>query len=336
MDRAWVRRPVMGLGVLVLAVVLLATVVLWLPVLTLVDLVRGRRRLPLTRFMAFGLAWAWLETLGLFFAAVLFVVGKGRDLGANYRLQAWWTRNVVRALRFTVGVQIEVEGFAELGPGPFVALCRHASLADSVMSAWVLADHAGLKPRYVLKKELRLDPCLDVVGHRLPNYFVDRGSANVSAELEGIDQMARGLAADEVAVIFPEGSRANPRKRTKALEKMANRSPLRAERLSALQYLLPPKPAGASTLLAAVPAANVITMWHSGFDGLDTFRGIVHHLARRAIRVHVKIVEHHRSTVATGEAFVDWLDQQWLAMDAAVARQLTRIVPHATTGGDHG
>lgn len=335
MDRAWVRRPVMGLGVVLLAVLLLATVVVWVPVLVAVDLVRRRFRFPLARFVAFGLLWSWLETLGLLAAGVLFMVGKGRDLPANYRLQAWWTRNVVRALRLTVGVQIEVEGFAELGSGPFVALCRHASLADSVMSAWVLADHANLKPRYVLKKELQLDPCLDVVGHRLPNYFVTRGATNVAAELQGIEQMARGLAVDEVAVIFPEGSRANPRKREKALAKIAGRSPGRAQRLGALQYLLPPKPAGASTLLAAVPDANVITMWHSGFDGLDTFRGIVHHLARRAIRVHVKIVEHHRSTVATGEAFVEWLDQQWLAMDSAVARQLSRIVPQ-TTGGDHG
>lgn len=335
MDRAWVRRPLMGLGVVLLAVVLLASLPVWAPLLVVVDLVRRRFRLPLVRFVAFGLLWSWLETLGLVFAAGLFAVGKGGDLPANYRLQAWWTRNVVRALRVTVGVQVEVEGFGELGPGPFVALCRHASLADSVMSAWVFADHAQLKPRYVLKKELQLDPCLDVVGHRLPNYFVDRGSSNVAAELQGIEQMARGLASDEVAVIFPEGSRANPRKREKALAKIATRSPERARRLSALQHLLPPKPAGASSLLAAVPDANVITMWHSGFDGLDTFRGIVHHLARRAIRVHVKIVEHHRSTVASGEAFVEWLDQQWLAMDSAVARQLSRVVPQPT-GGDHG
>jgi 1-acyl-sn-glycerol-3-phosphate acyltransferase len=271
----------------------------------------------------------------LVFAGSLFVIGKGRDLSANYRLQAWWTRNVVRALRITVGVQVEVEGFSELGRGPFVALCRHASLADSVMSAWVFADHAHLKPRYVLKKELQLDPCLDVVGHRLPNYFVDRNSPNVSAELQGIEQMASGLAPDEVAVIFPEGSRANPRKREKALAKISTRSPERALRLSQLRHLLPPKPAGASTLLAAVPDANVITMWHSGFDGLDTFRGIVHHLARRAIRVHVKIVEHHRSTVASGEAFVEWLDQQWLAMDTAVAHQLTGTFSHSS-GGTHG
>jgi 1-acyl-sn-glycerol-3-phosphate acyltransferase len=335
MDRAWIRRPLMGTAVAVLAVVLVLGSPVWLPVLALVDIVRRKWRFPLVRFAAFGMLWAWLETLGLIAAAVLFLLGQAGNHNLNYKLQAWWTRNVVRALRVTVGVQIEVEGFTELGSGPFVALCRHASLADSVMSAWVLADHAGLKPRYVLKKELRLDPCLDVVGHRLPNYFIDRTSANIASELQGIEQMAAGLATNEVAVIFPEGSRANSKKRARALTKLENRSPERAARLQGLQHLLPPKPAGAAALLSAVPSANVITMWHSGFDGLDTFKGIVHHLARRAIRVHVKITEHHRSTVASGEAFVEWLDTQWLAMDEAVTRQFEKIVS-VRTGETHG
>lgn len=335
MERAWVRRPVMGVGVVFLACVLLAGLPLWLPVLLIVDVVRRKWRFPLARFAAFGLLWAWLETAGLSVAMLLFIGGQAQNRAANYKLQAWWTRNVVRALRMTVGVQIEVEGFDQLGPGPFVALCRHASLADSVMSAWVLADHARLKPRYVLKKELKLDPCLDVVGHRLPNYFVNRSSSNLASELQGIEEMAAGLAVNEVAVIFPEGSRANPRKRERALQKLEVRSPERAAKLRALQNLLPPKPAGASALLSAVPHANIITMWHSGFDGLDTFKGIVHHLARRAVRVRVKITEHHRSTVASGEAFVDWLDQQWLAMDEAVSRQLDIIVPQRT-GEAHG
>ena len=335
MDRAWLRRPLMAFAVLVLAVVLLLGIPLWLPVLALTDLIRRKWRFPLVRFAAFGMLWAWLETLGLLMAMALFVAGQARNRALNYRLQAWWTRNVVRALRVTVGVQIEVEGFSELGTGPFIALCRHASLADSVMSAWVLADHADLKPRYVLKKELKLDPCLDVVGHRLPNYFIDRSSANIASELQGIEQMAAGLANNEVAVIFPEGSRANSKKRERALAKLESRFPERASRLQKLQYLLPPKPAGAAALLSAVPNANVITMWHSGFDGLDTFKGIVHHLARRAIRVHVKITEHHRSTVASGEAFVGWLDNQWLVMDEAVTRQFEKIVS-VRTGESHG
>jgi 1-acyl-sn-glycerol-3-phosphate acyltransferase len=138
------------------------------------------------------------------------------------------------------------------------------------------------------------------------------------------------------AVIFPEGTRANAEKRSLALIKIRDRSPERYERLQKLKYLLPPKPAGLSALLAAVPQATVVTMWHSGFDGMDTFRGIVRQLAKSAVHVHVKVVEHQRSTVASGEAFIAWLDTQWAAMDESVSRHLadSAVVQH--NGGIHG
>ena len=323
MERTWVRRPVMVLGVAAMAVLLLILLPMWLPGLLLVDAVRRNWRFPLVRFTSFGLLWAWLETLGIIGAIALWVVGQSRNKDANFVLQKLWTRGVVGALGLTVGLRIEVEGADELGDGPFIALCRHASLADSVMSAWVFMTASGLRPRYVLKKELKLDPCLDVVGHRLPNYFLDRSSSDVASELQGIEQMALGLSAHEIAVIFPEGTRANDVKRQRILERVREKSPERAEKLEKLKYLMAPKTAGVTALLSAVPNAKVVTMWHSGFDGMDSFRGIVRHLAKSALRVHVKVTEHQRATVATGEAFVAWLDDQWCAMDKAVGIRIS-------------
>jgi 1-acyl-sn-glycerol-3-phosphate acyltransferase len=172
----------------------------------------------------------------------------------------------------------------------------------------------------VLKKELKLDPCLDVVGHRLPNYFLNRQASNVATELQGLETMARGLGSRDIAVIFPEGTRANDGKRQRILDQLRAKSPERASRLENLRFLMAPKAAGVSALLAAVPNAKVVTMWHAGFDGMDTFRGIVKHLAKSAVRVQVRVTEHQRATVATGEAFVAWLDEQWIAMDAAVTQ----------------
>ena len=323
MERTWVRRPVMVLGVAAMAVLLLVLLPVWLPVMLLIDAVRRNWRFPLVRFTSFGLLWAWLETLGIIGAIALWVVGQSHNKNANFALQKLWTRGVVGALGLTVGLRIEVEGAAELGDGPFIALCRHASLADSVMSAWVFMTASRLRPRYVLKKELKLDPCLDVVGHRLPNYFLDRSSSNVASELQGIEQMALGLTAQEIAVIFPEGTRANDVKRQRILERIRERSPERAMKLEKLKYLMAPKTAGVTALLTTVPNAKVVTMWHAGFDGMDTFRGIVQHLAKSAVRVHVKVTEHQRATVATGEAFVAWLDEQWCAMDKAVGVKIS-------------
>lgn len=325
MEKSWIRRPVIGSGIAFLTIALFFLAPIWIPVLALVDAVRGRWRFPLVRFAGFGFFWCLLEMIGIWWALLLWCTGQGHNVRLHYKLQTWWTKSLIQALGFTVGLSITVEGAENLGDGPYVALCRHASLADSIMSAWVVATHAHLQPRYVLKKELKVDPCLDILGHRLPNYFIDRQSSDVSAELMGIEQMANGLGAKDCAVIFPEGSRASGKKRARALERLRERSPERATRLEGLQYLIAPKPAGASALLNAVPNANVVTMWHSGFDGLDTFKGVLKHLGSQKARVHVKVQRHERSTVSSGEQFVEWLDAQWVHMDQAVARQLASI-----------
>ena len=335
MKSSWVRRPITGLGVFLLAIVLTVTLPLWAVVTMAVDAVRGRWRFPISRLIGFATCWAWLETSGLVLALFLFFTGRGRSVSAHYALQTWWCRSLIQALGFTVGLQITVEGAENVGAGPFVAFCRHASLADSIMSSWVVASHVGLRPRFVLKKELKMDPCLDILGHRLPNYFVDRESLDIAGELQGIEQMAAGLGVKDCAVIFPEGSRASAKKRVRALERLRERSPQRAETLAGLKHLIPPKPAGANALLSAVPEANVLTMWHSGFDGLDTFSGILSHLGRAKANVHVRVEEISRASIPSGEAFVSWLDAKWVEMDIAVQHQLEKKA-NSNRGAVHG
>jgi 1-acyl-sn-glycerol-3-phosphate acyltransferase len=335
MKSSWVRRPVTGLGVFLIAIALTVTLPLWAVVTMTVDAVRGRWRFPISRLIGFATCWAWLETSGLVLALFLFFTGRGRSVSAHYALQTWWCRSLIQALGFTVGLQITVEGAENVGAGPFVAFCRHASLADSIMSSWVVASHVGLRPRFVLKKELKMDPCLDILGHRLPNYFVDRESLDIAGELQGIEQMAAGLGVKDCAVIFPEGSRASAKKRVRALERLRERSPQRAETLAGLKHLIPPKPAGANALLSAVPEANVLTMWHSGFDGLDTFSGILSHLGRAKANVHVRVEEISRASIPSGEAFVSWLDAKWVEMDIAVQHQLEKKA-NSNRGAVHG
>ena len=335
MKSSWVRRPVTGIGVFLIAIVLTVTLPLWVVVTMTVDAVRGRWRFPISRLIGFATCWAWLETSGLVLALFLFFTGRGRSVSAHYALQTWWCRSLIQALGFTVGLQITVEGAENVGAGPFVAFCRHASLADSIMSSWVVASHVGLRPRFVLKKELKMDPCLDILGHRLPNYFVDRESSDIAGELQGIEQMAAGLGVKDCAVIFPEGSRASAKKRVRALERLRERSPQRAETLAGLKHLIPPKPAGANALLSAVPEANVLTMWHSGFDGLDTFSGILSHLGRAKANVHVRVEEISRASIPSGEAFVSWLDAKWVEMDIAVQHQLEKKA-NSNRGAVHG
>jgi len=213
-------------------------------------------------------------------------------------------------------------------PGPVVVFCRHASLADSLLSAWVITTVARMQPRYVLKRELLLDPCLDIVGNRLPNHFLDREAPDSSVELQSLTILAADMGPDDAAIIFPEGTRANPAKRGRALDRIRERDPQRADRLRPMLHLLPPRPAGSAALLRGNPTADVVLAWHVGFDGLDTFGGILRHLARppRPVRFHTRRVE--RGTIPDpdaeqGEAFTRWLDDAWLSVDAEVHRLLT-------------
>ena len=317
-------RRLRSVSLLLVAAVLLAALLpLWLPLVAIVDLARGRTRLPTVRLLAFGLCWAWLETAGVAVAAVLWLTGQSRNLPAHYRLQRWWAARLMGALRITTGITVDALEAGQLSPGPAVLLCRHASLADSLLSAWVVTSVARMNPRYVLKKELLADPCLDVVGNRLPNHFLDRQAPDSATELEAVRGLASGLGDDEVAVIFPEGTRATATKRQKALDRIGERDPGRAGRLAALQHLLPPRPAGSAALLDGCPRADVVVAWHVGFDGLDTFGGILRHLAHRPRPVQFHARRFARADVPSGAAFTDWLDEIWLSTDAKVHTLLT-------------
>ena len=325
MGSKWVRRPVTALGVAVLAVMLVVASPLWVVASAVYDLLGRRPKLPTVRLVFFALLWSWLEVIAVVSSTILWMFGQGRNRDAHYALQRWWSARIIDALRLSVGLRVDVEVPDDWGSGPYVALCRHASLGDAIMSCWVLSTTGGLKPRYVLKKELKNVPTLDIFGHRLPNYFVDRGSSNVVAELTGIEEMAAGLDAKQVAVIFPEGSRVSAAKRDKELSRLRTRNPARAARMEALRNLLPPKSAGAAALLSAVPGADVLLMWHTGFDGLDTFSGILERLRDGRPRARMVVTRWRRADVDRSGSFADWLDERWLEMDDLVARASSAV-----------
>lgn len=291
---------------------------IWLPLSAVVDLARGRVRMPIARLGLFGVCWAWLELCGVTGAGLLWLTGQRSNQRIHYRLQRWWAASVLRAMEATTGLRVEVRGIEALRPGPIVMLCRHASLADSLLSAWAITTLGRMRPRYVLKRELLADPCLDIVGNRLPNYFLDRDAPDSSVELAALTHLSSTMSADDAGVIFPEGTRSSPAKRARALDRLAERDPARAERLRSLRHVLPPRPAGSAALLAGAPSADVVLGWHVGFDGFDTFGGIMRSLARRPLPVRLCLRRIPRADVPVGDAFTTWLDDRWLEIDDAV------------------
>lgn len=317
------RRFISISGLILGAVVLTVLLPAWLPLVIIIDAFRLKWRFPLARLLLFAVCWAWLETAGVICSALLWIGGQSKNLSRHYALQRWWADRLLRALKATCGFSVEVENIDSLKPGPVILLARHASLADSLVSAYVVTTLAHMNPRFVLKRELLADPCLDVVGQRLPNHFLDRQATDSTPELEALQSLVTNIDASTVGIIFPEGTRANNKKRTRALEKIATNDQDRADRLSDMRHLLPPRPAGAAAMLRGCTSADVVVAWHVGFEGLDTFGGILKAISSDMppIRFHLRRVSRGEipdASISNGEGFTRWLDDEWMRMDGEV------------------
>lgn len=302
-----------------------------LAIALIVDVVRAiTSRVPFmaTRLLTF--LWVYLagEAFGLLALFSLWVAagfGRRRAWMAEWtwRFQQFWAGWMFAGARWVMGLRVEVEGSEALQPGPVIVLVRHASIVDNLLPSVLVARAHRIHLRYVMKRELLGDPCLDVAGKRLPNYFVRRDTGE-AVELENIHRLAEGLAPEDGLLLYPEGTRFTPERRERAIEKIAGRDPERAARVEQIQHLLPPKVGGFLAVLDGAPGVDVVVMAHAGFDGLrlisDMWRGA---LVGRVIRV--RFVRTARSVIpedAPGR--VAWLDTAWIGSDTWVAQQLSQ------------
>ncbi len=284
----------------------------WLSGAAAVDVLTARRRMPWVRLLSFATAWSWLESAGVAGAGVLWLTGRTDRADLHYELQRRWADALVGALRLCAGLRIEVDGLDALAPGPIVVCSRHANLADALLPAWLLG-RVAMHPRYVLTDELLVDPCLDIVGNRLPNHFLERGATS-DRELSELCALSKGMGAAEAAVIYPEGRLATEERRERRLAEMAERDPERARRLQSLRTLLPPKAPGTQALLAGARTADLVFLAHKGFDGLDRLTSAPAHVPF-AEPVKIRLTRVSRAEIPEGPAFARWLDDSWLEMD---------------------
>jgi 1-acyl-sn-glycerol-3-phosphate acyltransferase len=292
----------------------------WLVVGAIVDTVRwvtGRRHAIAVRIFAFG--WWYLLTgvLGLFALWWHWLVaGLGRDVAAMREralgLQAWWARRlfdaVVRVFRLTV----TVEGLDRVAPGPVIVMMRHASIVDTLLPNVLVTTRAGIRLRYVLKRELLSDPLLDIAGNRLINHFVDR-EGDSSAEIRAVAALADGLAANEGVLIYPEGTRFTEARRDRIIAGLGARDSDLVERTRRLRRVLPPRPGGTVALLES--GHDVVIATHTGLEPLAT---IPDAWSGRIVGSHLRIRFERFSAAAipqTRRGRVEWLFDRWTEMD---------------------
>jgi 1-acyl-sn-glycerol-3-phosphate acyltransferase len=252
-----------------------------------------------------GSLWIWL------------ISGSGTDkhriVMRTFGLQRWWATFLWESACLIFGFRLQIEGADLVTPGPILVLSRHASIVDNLLPFQVFTRHDRIRLRYVFKKELLLDPAIDIAGNNLLSHFVDRKGTDTDRELAALRRLATDLKSDEGVLIYPEGTRYSPEKRERAVAALG-KSPRLLALAQSLHSLLPPRLGGVTALLDAT-SADVIVMGHKGLEGFARVKDI---WARGMVGsvVRVRLWRIARSEVPEGRRpRIEWLYGVWTEMD---------------------
>lgn len=324
----WARRFVSIPLFTALAALAIGLAPVWLLVTLLADALWGPRWCwPRTRALLFFCLYLACEVVGVLAAALLWLWhlggrrGVGRYVADNALLQRVFTDSLFFGAVRIFAMRVQVEGIEEAQRGPFLLFVRHVSTADTVLAAALLANRHGLLLRYVLKRELLWDPCIDIVGRRLPNAFVERAVDKTAADVAAVERLTRDLTPDSAVLIFPEGTRFSPAKRQAALDKLLGQGRTALHAIaSQFEHVMPPKLGGPLALLARAPDVDAAFLEHTGFEGAQSFsRFFRGELCGRTIHARFRRVP-ARDIPATDRE--RWLFEQWLRCEQYVAEHL--------------
>ena len=314
-----VRRRAITISLYIVAWVLLTLLApAWLVAGLVIGAMR-RRSFVTLRLLIFAWFFLGIAMVALVRLTVVFTFLRGRPEQLQsrlFRLQQWWANAILRAASGLLELDIEIEDADAALPGPTILLMRHASILDTLLPSVYVQAPTQWRVRYILKQELLFDPCLDIVGNALPNYFVDR-TGDRMREFEGIRELVQDLDDDGV-LIYPEGTRFSAEKLARARKRIREQAPELAGAADALTHVLPPRPGGVLTLLDALQDVDCAILAHQGLEGLqkvkDVFSGSV-----IGSRVRGKVWRVRRSDIpATDDERIRWLYEQWSLVDAFV------------------
>ncbi len=274
------RRFVSISCIFLLAALLLALMPLWLPVLGVVGLLFTKAHASL-RCLSFILLFLLCEVAGIFASGWLWLqhiaLGTTQQhyLSANSALQFWWADTLRRSAEKLFCLNFIIEGEEALQGPAAILLPRHTSIGDTVLPVSFYAKTRQLRVSYVLKRELLLDPCLDIVGNRLANVFLNRVAEDMGPELAELENLAASATDQDSLVIYMEGTRFSDAKRQRVLKLLTDKGDTEAlQRAEAWPDLLPIRPAGALALMKGAPSKDLLFLAHSGFEGAANFANL--------------------------------------------------------------
>ncbi len=321
----WTRRLVTIPLVFSGTLLIVCALPLLLVVTALCDLVR--RPPVFTRGLLFLVTCLCLESLAICGVTLLWLMNlflrdaKWFERG-NRLAQTLWTAGLYRAGERLFSMTTHIEGTIppnRVDAPPLLVFVRHSSTADTVLPVLILAP-LGYRVRYVLKRELLLDPCLDIVGQRLRNYFVARGGKETEQDLRGVEQLAMDLKPQDALVIYPEGTRFTVGKRQRILKRLRESGPADALALAeSLQHTLPPLQRGPLRLLEQNRGADLLLIGHSGLEPAGSLTEMLQgQLIGQKVRVRLEHIP-FASLPTDPLAQRQFLADKWKAIDAFIA-----------------
>ena len=326
------RGVVIELTAFVVATLLLPFVVAGAAIVDLVLAVLRRKPMTAVRLVLFG--WWFLFTeVGAMVVLVAIWLGTAGPLGRGsmrrrrgvYWLRPRWARSHLGAFKTLFGLRIEVEGLEVVRPGPAIVMIRHASIVDNLIGDTTIALQNGLGIRYVIKRELENIPVIDIGGRWVTTSFINRGSGDAAREIARLIQLADEIGPAELVMIYPEGTRATPKKVARAKQIVRERQPELAPLADRLVHLLPPRLTGPLALLEVAPEMDVIFCGHAGFDGFEHVSDIWQGGLNGA-EVRIKLWRIAATEIPTDEqGRTEWLYGQWLDMDEWVGRNRVEL-----------
>ncbi|MGB0670034.1 MAG: lysophospholipid acyltransferase family protein [Rhodospirillales bacterium] len=124
--------------------------------------------------------------------------------GAMVAAVSLWSRTMLGAIRWLVGITYKVESWDKMPPEPCLIACKHQSAWDTMVFFDLIED-----PIYVLKIELMKLPVYGWLATKCKAIGIDRQSGAAGLR-KMIKDTQDTLAEGRYVIIFPEGTRTDP------------------------------------------------------------------------------------------------------------------------------
>jgi 1-acyl-sn-glycerol-3-phosphate acyltransferase len=274
------------------------------------------------RLLAIAVTFAARHAAGLLACLGLWIAsGFGARAGSPrmqrryYGLLRWFVGGVYRSIERWARVSVEVEeseaAMRALSgrEAPVIVLSRHAGEGDSLLVLHELLCRHGRRPRLVLHEALRMDPLIDVLGHRMPNRFVDPRGGDTEVEIAA---MTAEVDEDGAVLIFPEGGNFSAERRERGIRRLEEAGHERQAALAReLRHVSAPRPGGALAAIEAAPHAHVVVVGHVGVP--VGFGELWRRLPERQ-RIEVRLWLAEQPPDGRHER-IDWLFGRWSELD---------------------